>query len=304
MKNLLEAHDIEGDRVPERFRSVIDAHVHLFPDPLFSAIWDWFQRFAWPVRYKMGSSEIVEFLISKGCSRIVGLHYAHRPGLARELNAYMASLCARYPQLIGTATVFPGEESSREILVEAFDMGLSGVKLHAHVQYFALDSRAMQDIYEVCTAHEKPLIMHVGREPKNPDFPYRIDPYHICGAGKVEMALEAYPKLRICVPHLGADEYVAFRDLLERYDNLWLDTTMVLADYLPGERIPPLGDFRHDRVFYGSDFPNIPYAWDRELRLVDGMNLSDDFLEGLLVSNVLEFLNLPAQDFEAEHAPR
>ena len=104
--------DLEGLGVPESLPLVIDAHVHLFPDDLFEAIWQWFDRYAWPIRHRLKSAQIVEFLLSRGIHRIVGLHYAHRPGIARALNAYMAQLCSRYPQVTGTATVFPGEEDA------------------------------------------------------------------------------------------------------------------------------------------------------------------------------------------------
>ncbi len=93
--------DREDDHVPKTLPAVIDAHVHLFPDNLFASIWQWFEKFGWPIRYRLGSSEAIEFLLSRGVSRIVGLHYAHRPGVARELNAYMAKLCRRFPQLTG-----------------------------------------------------------------------------------------------------------------------------------------------------------------------------------------------------------
>ena len=51
----------------------------------------------------------------------MGLHYAHRPGVARKLNAYMAKLCRSYPQLTGMATVYPGEDGVDQILTRAFD---------------------------------------------------------------------------------------------------------------------------------------------------------------------------------------
>ncbi len=118
--------DREGDHVPESLPEVIDAHVHLFPDNLFESIWQWFEKFGWPIRYQFSSQEAIEFLLSRGVKQIVGLHYAHRPGVARELNAYMAKLCRSYQQLTGMATVYPGENGADQILTEAFDKGLSG----------------------------------------------------------------------------------------------------------------------------------------------------------------------------------
>lgn len=284
---LAAENDPEGARIPESLPSVIDAHVHLFPQELFAAIWAWFDQFAWPIRYKLTSQQVIEFLLSRGIERVVGLHYAHKPGIARQLNLHMASLCKSCPQLIGTATVFPGEKEARQVLESAFQSGLAAVKLHAHVQSFSLDSPEMHEIYETCSEHRKPLIMHVGREPKSPSFGYRVDPYLICGAQKVEPVLKAYPGLKILVPHLGADEYAAFGKLMEDYDNLWLDIAMVMADYLPDTNPPKLSEMRLDRVLYGTDFPHLPYAWDRELKRLCDLKLNDADLAMILGDNAL-----------------
>ena len=282
--------DLAGDYVPQTLPTVIDAHIHLFPDNLFASIWQWFEKFGWPVRYRLNSPEAIEFLLSRGISRLVGLHYAHRPGVARQLNRYMAKLCHRYPQLTGMATVFPGEESARQILIEGFDNGLSGVKLHCHVQCFEMLGRPMHEIYSLCQEADRPLIMHVGREPKSPAYP--CDPYALCSAARLEQVIKTYPGLRVCVPHLGADEFDAYRRLLEKYDTLWLDTTMTQANYLPFDNIPRLEEMRVDRVIFGSDFPNLPYAWDRELRQIARKNLTPEQLSNLLCLNAIDFYKM------------
>ena len=202
--------DPETDHVPESLPAVIDAHVHLFPDHLFKSVWQWFDRYGWPIRYRLTSNQIVEFLLSRGIQRIVGLHYAHRPGLARELNRYMADLCRRYPQLTGMATVFPGEKNAAGILHEAFAFGLEGLKLHAHVQCFDMNDDDMNSLYDICQLNSKPMIMHVGREPKS--TAYHCDPYKICSAEKLESVLRNFPKLRICVPILDLTRYLITRN--------------------------------------------------------------------------------------------
>ena len=282
--------DREDDQVLNTLPAVIDAHVHLFPDNLFASVWQWFEKFGWPIRYRLKSPQAIEFLLLRGVSRIVGLHYAHRPGVARELNAYMAKLCQRFPQLTGMATVYPGEENARQILAEAFDMGLSGVKLHCHVQCFEMLGPAMQEIYLLSQEFDKPLIMHVGREPKSPAYP--CDPYALCSADKLEQVIKTYPGLRVCVPHLGADEFDTYHRLLDSYDNLWLDTTMTLADYLPFDNVPDLATMRADRLIFGSDFPNLPYAWDRELKRIAQLNLAPERLTNLLSQNAVEFYKI------------
>jgi uncharacterized protein len=287
--------DLEGERVPPALPLIVDAHVHLFPDPLFEAIWQWFEQFAWSIRYKLSAADIIEFLLSRGIGHIVALHYAHRPGIARSLNAFMAELCRQNPRVTGTATVFPGEKGARAILEEAFQLGLHGVKLHAHVQYFHMDSDAIRGICEACVDCNQPLVMHVGSEPKNPYYRYKCDPYSICSSDKLEQILIDYPELKVCVPHLGADEFSAYQRLLERYDNLWLDVSMVVADYLPNSTPPPLADTRADRIMYGTDFPHIPYAWDRELKRLCELGLSEQSMELILGRNAIEFFAIPIQ---------
>ena len=289
--NLPSIEDIEGETIPEGFHGVIDAHVHIFPRDIFAAIWRWFDEHAWHIRYQLPASRVFSFLLSHGISHIIALQYAHKPGIAKKLNRYMAEKCREFPhQITGMATVFPGENDVEGILQEAFDSGLEGVKLHSHVQCFDMNSDDMGRVYQLCESKKKPIVMHVGREPKSPAYP--CDPYVLCRADKLERVLIDFPNLKICVPHLGFDEISAYRKLIEKYDNLWLDTTMVLTDYFPISGTIDLSRYRLDRIMYGSDFPNIPYAWDRELKWLEASGLTYDNLEWVLCKSASQFFDL------------
>lgn len=276
-------HDPEGDRVDPELPYVVDAHVHLFPDSVFQAIWRWFDAYGWPIRYKLKTPAVIDFLLSRGIGHIVALHYAHKPGMARWLNSYITEICREQPRVTGLATVMPGEPEAEAILEEAFASGLAGVKLHCHVQCLAPDDERLHAIYAICAKHEKPVVIHAGREPKSPAL--LCDPYELCAAERVENVLRDHPTLRLCVPHLGADEFDGYLRLIERHDNLWLDTTMLLADYF--ECVPParLLSARPERILYGTDFPNLPYAWDRELVRIRKWGFGDDVLERILGAN-------------------
>lgn len=272
--------DEDGERLPASLPPVVDSHVHLFPERLFEAIWRWFEAYGWPIRHKLHTPDVITFLLSRGVERIVALQYAHRPGMARGLNTFMADVVAREPRVIGLATVLPGEPDARHILEEAFAAGLSGVKLHCHVQCFSPDDESLQPLYEACALAGKPLVIHAGREPSSEH--YRCDPRLLCAADHIERVLRDHPRLRLCVPHLGVDEMDDYERLLGRHDNLWLDTTMVLADYLPWKVPPRLLAARPDRILYGTDFPNLPYAWDREIKKLTAMGLREDALASIL----------------------
>ncbi|MGE0085200.1 MAG: amidohydrolase family protein [Desulfococcaceae bacterium] len=291
-EKLPAVNDTEGLIISASLPPVTDAHVHIFPDGIFRAVWKWFDTYGYPIRYRMRSEELIGFLLSRGISHIVALQYAHKPGIAYGLNQYMSEICKQYPgKITGMATVFPGEKGAEEILKQAFALGLKGVKLHCHVQCFDMNSDEMNTIYNLCLSEKKPMIIHAGREPGSPA--YSCDPRILCKADKLENVLRNFPELKICVPHLGADEYLQYKNLTEKYDSLWLDTAMVMTDYFPGNQPVPLNEMRTDRILYGSDFPNIPFAWDRELKEMEKMQLPENDLKGILGKNAEEFFFSP-----------
>ncbi len=87
------------------------------------------------------------------------------------------------------------------------------------------------------------------------------------------------------------DETSAYRNLIEKYDNLWLDTAMVLTDYFPMEKEIDLSHYRSDRIMYGSDFPNIPHAWDRELKELKAACISYNEIDKISSKNAIDFFN-------------
>lgn len=283
--------DPEGARLSDDLPPVIDAHVHLFDDATFARIWRWFEQHGWPIRYPLPSPEVIAFLRARGVSRIVGLCYSHRPGLSRHMNRYMAQLQADNPDFVlGLGTVLPGEEGAGDVVREAFALGLRGIKLHCHVQGFSPDDPRLAPIWDACVEADRPVVMHAGREPRS--TAYKQDSYALCRVDRTEAVLREWPRLRLVVPHMGIDELDGYADLLVRYENLWLDTTMVLARYFPFEVPRRMLELRPERILYGTDFPNLPYAWDREIRALAAGGLPDDVLAGIVGGNAARLYGL------------
>jgi len=84
--------DQEGSKVPAGLPPVVDAHVHVFPGSIFSAIWKWFDENAWSIRYRMASYRVFEFLLSRGIKHIVAFQVAHKPGVEDKLK----NVCPKY----------------------------------------------------------------------------------------------------------------------------------------------------------------------------------------------------------------
>ncbi len=94
--NMPSINDQEDAKVPSGLPAVIDAQVHIFPQNFFSAVWKWFDQNGWHIRYQLTSSQVLEFLRSHGVQHIIAFQYAHKPGIAIQLNKYMVGKCIEY----------------------------------------------------------------------------------------------------------------------------------------------------------------------------------------------------------------
>ena len=266
---------------------IVDAHVHAFPPRVFAAIWRWFDEHAWSIRYRLSARAAVDHLLDRGIARVVLLHYPHVGGMAASLNAFAAALAADEPRAIACASVLPGEPGARAILDEALGpLACRGVKIHCHVQRLAPDDPRLDDVYDAAAAHRVPVVIHAGDAPAL--AAYACDVHALCTPEALGRALTRHPRTTVLVPHLGAARMEEVAALLDAHERLYLDTTMAIAGYLPfgadrrtdtaaapafQERALVLVRHHADRIVYGSDFPNLPFEWDRELRVLAEMGL-------------------------------
>lgn len=276
---------------------LIDFHTHFFPDKLMKALWRWFEAHAWPIEYKCFADEAVATLQSKGVSRCVSLHYPHEAGMALSLNAFAHRLALKYPDfIIPFGSVHPDDEKPEAILRECFeDLGFKGLKFHCHVQKMAPEDPRMDPIYEMAQAQDRIVLIHCGNGPHfkaKPSRGYGYDVTQITGAKHFEKVIKKYPRLRFVVPHLGFEEMDRFVGMLSDYPNLYLDTTMALAGFFPHEVKREWLDENSDRLIFGTDFPNIPYDYERELKALQAFDLAPDKERAICYDNGARLLKL------------
>ena len=257
---------------------LLDFHTHFFPERLMDALWRWFEAHAWPIEYKQYADEAVSTLRSNGVTRAVSLHYPHQPAMAVSLNDWARRLGEKYPDfIVPFGSLHPDDEDPEKILRTCFeDYGFKGLKFHCHVQKMAPDDRRMEPIYEICQAMDRLVLIHCGTGPhfkEKPSRGYGYDVTAISGADRFEKVLGKYPKLRFVVPHLGFEEMDRFVAMLDEFPNLHLDTTMAIGGFFPDPISPPWFKKNSDRFLFGTDFPNIPYSWNREKLALEAMQL-------------------------------
>jgi hypothetical protein len=148
------------------------------------------------------------------------------------------------------------------------------VKIHCHVMRVAPDDPRMDAVWRASGRHKKPVVIHAGDAPAAEGYGY--DVRGVSGAARIRRALERHPDAVAIVPHLGAGEYAAFDALLDALPNLYLDTTMAVGGYFPEGPDPDFVRRRAGRLLFGTDYPNIPYPWERERDALRALGLQPD----------------------------
>jgi predicted TIM-barrel fold metal-dependent hydrolase len=180
---------------PPGFR-YIDVHTHLHPEWLSAAIRRWFVgRPGWDFQYGTEPEWVSRFLAEQDVERFVFFSYAHKPGLARELNAWLHETARRLPAGLPLGTVHPGDPDVMDVAQEALDRyGFKGFKFHINVQRFHPDDPRILPVYELLVARAAVLLIHVGSAP----WPNEYD-----GFPRFERVMTMFPELQVIVAHMG-----------------------------------------------------------------------------------------------------
>jgi uncharacterized protein len=277
---------------PRAATRCLDVHVHLHPPRLAEAIQRHFARENWVTAHSFDPEAVAETLAARGVDRFCFFSYAHKPGIARSLNEWAAETGARLPGAIPLGTLHPADPDLARVAAEALDdLGLAGFKFHFSVQRFYPDDPRLYPVYERAEAEGRVFVAHVGTAP------YR-DAY--TGVARFRRVLARFPRLRVCVAHMGAHETDAFLELIDQYPALYVDTTMALAPLaeryvgIRGASIANEQLLRYqDRILFGSDFPLIPYDYDEERRWAWDRGLPGEVQGKIFRKNALRFLGLP-----------
>ncbi len=268
--------------------SIIDFHVHLFPDKLSDAIWNFFTKeYHLGILYKLYYRECIEYLRARGVEKIVYSNYAHRDGIAEGLNDWNVQVLEEYPDLYCFAAYHPGDANALSYAEKILKHPrVLGIKLHFHVQCFHPHDRRLFPMYELVTDRKKRVLLHVGNGPLGNEF---------VGLDHFKELLDHFPDLPANIAHMGRYEYQGFMDLLDDHPALYLDTAFAFFKEQQGQGAYDLGcdllEKYRDRILYGSDFPNLILPRESELETLSSWNLSDEFYRKVFYENGMKLLS-------------
>ncbi|MFJ8073425.1 amidohydrolase family protein [Streptomyces sp. NPDC096176] len=272
---------------------LVDVHTHFMPERVLAKVWAYFDAVGpmtgleWPITYRHEEEERVALLREFGVRGFTSMLYPHKAGMAAWLNGWAADFAARTPDCAHTATLFP-EDGVAAYVREAVESGARIFKSHLQVGAYDPCDPLLDPVWGLLAEARVPVVMHCGSGPA---------PGKHTGPEPVGRLLARHPRLRLVVAHMGMPEYGDFLALAERYEEVRLDTTMAFTDFSEafapfpeGERgrLADLGD----RIVLGTDFPNIPYPYVHQLRVLEELGLGDDWLRAVCHDNGARLLGL------------
>ena len=268
-----------------------DVHVHFLPPRMLRRVWAHFDEAGplvgveWPIRYRWPDAERVAHLGKLGVRAFTALAYAHRPGMAADLNDWTLAFAEATPGCLPSATFFP-EPGVTGYVTAALDAGARIFKVHLQVGGFDPLDPSLTPVWGLLAEAGVPVVVHAGHAPVAAEH---------TGPAPFGALLARHPRLAAIVAHMGAPDYEAFLGMAEAYERVALDTTMAFTPFF--DQFVPFPASAHGRlrdlglagkVLLGSDFPNIPYEYADQIEGLVRLDLGDDWLRAVCWANFVE----------------
>jgi predicted TIM-barrel fold metal-dependent hydrolase len=181
---------------------------------------------------------------------------------------------------VSCGTFYP-EPSAASYVREALEAGTKVFKVHVQVGDYDPRDAQLNEVWGLLAEAGTPVVVHCGSGPL---------PGRHTGPAPFGEVLAAHRRLTAVIAHCGAPEFAEHLDLVERYPNVHVDTTMVGTPFMnrlapvPPSVLPRLAQLQ-DRVVLGTDFPNIPYPFAEQLAALAGFGLGDEWLRAVCWTN-------------------
>ena len=270
-----------------------DIHVHFLPPAMLAKVWQYFDDaerhygIPWPIHYRTSDADRIATLQALGVHRFPALAYPHKPGMAAWLNEWCGRFADGNPEVIRSGTFYP-EAGAAGYVRSALDSGTRVFKVHVQVGDFDPSEAILDEVWGMLSDARVPVVVHCGSGPL---------PGRHTGPGPMGAVLGRHPALTAVIAHCGAPEYAEHLALAERYENVWLDTTMVGTPFmtdlapLPARVIDGYRQLGH-KIVLGADFPNIPYSYATQVQSLIDWDCGDEWLRQVLWHNGAALLGL------------
>ena len=258
--------------------SIIDFHVHIFPDKIAQKAANAVGRFYdIPMAMDGSLSTAIREMDRAGIGRFVAHSVATTPAQVHSINKFIMEAYAQYPErIIPFAAMHPDAENIPQLIDEIVAADFKGIKIHPDIQGFKIDDPHVLEMISAI-AGKLPLLIHTGD--------YRYDN---SGPARMTHVMELFPDLIAICAHLGG--YSEWDDAVKCLadENVYVDSSSSFF-MLGKERARELIDlYGADRVLFGSDYPMWQMKAEKETML--SLELDDNSLKKIFSGNLLRIL--------------
>ena len=268
----------------------IDVHTHFFPPDMFNSIWDWFEKVKWEIKYQLPTEELVNLLKNHNVKAFTTHNYAHKRGIAEKMNEWTHNFVNNHSNAIPFGTVWPEDENREEYTKKIFETyKFQGIKIQPLVQEFYPNDPRMTKVYKIIEDYDGFITWHAGTAPYRNEY---------VGLKNFQKFLDNFSDMKMIIAHMGAYEYDKFIKLLDKHNNMYLDTAMIFIrnNIFPERKVkqpkPEILQSYQDRILFGSDFPNIPYPYEQSILGLLDLDLSRNFYKSIFFKNAKKIFSL------------
>jgi hypothetical protein len=251
----------------------VDSHIHLLPERLGAAVRRFFadhlgyEAWAYPTDHDAVCARLAE----EGVQEAWTLPYAHKPGVAGDLNQATATIAADQADgpvhIVAGATTHPGDDDPVDPVRRAVeDLGARVLKLHCSVGAFSPDDPRLDPVWAYTSSIALPTVVHAGHAIAGHTDADELAP--------IATVAERWPQARIIIAHCGHAAAATALDLVARHPEVYADLTPVVFEPVlaPPGAVGAMGD----KVLFGSDAPNSFVTVTESLAWVGDMGLDPD----------------------------
>lgn len=281
---------------------IIDMHTHTFPEKIVDRALGGLSETSGIQYQNAGTNELLkESMEEAGIDVSVVLPVATKPTQSRMLNEAGYALNKLGSKLISFASVHPDNEDYKDILRDAKQMGLKGVKLHPVFQDTDIDDIRYQRIISYASELSLITVIHAGYDVSYPEK-CQVVP------GKVLSMIESVKPGKLVLAHMGA--WSVWEEMTEnllflKENQVYLDTAFSIdevnykkdaikkfqKDRLSKELFLKMVDLiGSDLVLFGTDSP-----WCSQKKSVETLQnsgLTESELGKILGGNAKDLLKI------------
>lgn len=269
----------------------IDAHIHILPEDVIDAN----SEYVDPYFETHKQEDYLEIMKKYNIEKAIIMPFNDPYLMSMEftieaVHNNLLKMKNKYPNYFYTFAdidVRNTKEKSLKEIDRVIKLGLDGIKIHPTNANMNVDDEYFEDIFKYAEIKQVPIEIH--------SYPKDNDRNDVCSPKRILNIIRKFPKLKLCVAHMGGFQYEALIDT-----NVYINISAILPDYVDRFGVKMANEllrkFKTNRILFATDYPTSRSVktkdiYERYMQILGQMDFSKEELNRILYSNAISFLN-------------